>query len=165
MAFAWGVAEALSWPVIAEMSLVLFGVAVPRRVLPLAFGLAAGSVVGHAWLASRGVALPLPLTTARMRDAAAQQLETGPLGVWYQPFNGVPIKVYAAEAGRLGLDIGAFATWAGIERTARIVGVGVVLTLVANALHPWLRRFYGTYVVLATAGFLVLLGLTVDRWS
>jgi Acyltransferase len=34
IAFAWGVAEALSWPVIAEMSLVLFAVAVPRRVLP-----------------------------------------------------------------------------------------------------------------------------------
>lgn len=31
-AFAWGVAEATSWPVTAEMTLVLAAVAVPRRV-------------------------------------------------------------------------------------------------------------------------------------
>ena len=88
IAFAWGVAEALSWPVIAEMSLVLFAVAVPRRILPLA-----------------------------------------------------------------------------IERATRIVGVGAVLTVVANALHPWLRRFYGTYLMLATTGFIAILAVTVERWS
>ncbi|HEY9349724.1 MAG TPA: hypothetical protein VIP75_03445 [Acidothermales bacterium] len=83
----------------------------------------------------------------------------------HQMFNGIPIKVYAAEAGRTRMDVGAFATSAGIERATRIVGVGAVLTVVANALHPWLRRFYGTYLVLATAGFIAVLALTVQRWS
>ena len=168
IAFAWGVAEALSWPVIAEMSLVLFAVAVPRRILPLACALATGSAVGvalHAWLAARGAMLPMPLTTPNMRTAAAQHLEAGPAGVWQQMFNGIPIKVYAAEAGRSGMDVSAFATSAGIERATRIVGVGAVLTVVANALHPWLRRFYGTYLMLATTGFIAILAVTVERWS
>ena len=107
----------------------------------------------------------MPLTTRNMRTAAAQHLEAGPAGVWQQMFNGIPIKVYAAEAGRSGMDVSAFATSAGIERATRIVGVGAVLTVVANALHPWLRRFYGTYLMLATAGFIAVLALTVQRWS
>jgi hypothetical protein len=168
VAFGWGLAEALSWPVIAEMCLVLLAVAVPRRVLPAAAAVAAGSVVGavvHAWLASRGVDLPLPLTTPAMHERAAQDLAGGPWGVWAQAFNGVPIKVYAAEAGRSGLDLGAFAVSVAAERSARILGVGVVLAVAARLLHPWLRRLYGSYLIVVCLAFSVLLTLTVSSWS
>jgi len=166
--FAWGVAEALSWPVIAEMSLVLLAVAVPRRVLPAAVALAAGSLVGvvlHAWLVRHGVHPPLPLTTARMQGTAAEHLAGGPAGIWHQAFNGIPVKVYAAEAGRAGTDLAGLAVVAALERSARILGVGAVLALAARWLHPWLRRLYGPYLVVVATGFVAGLTATVARWS
>jgi hypothetical protein len=37
--------------------------------------------------------------------------------------------------------------------------------LVARRLHPWLRRCYGTYLLLAAMGFAAVLGLIVAAWS
>jgi 1-acyl-sn-glycerol-3-phosphate acyltransferase len=168
VAFAWGVAEALSWPVIAEMSLVLLAVAVPWRVLPAAAALAAGSVVGvvlHAWLVRNGVPVPLPLTTARMRATAAEHLAGGPMGVWHQAFNGIPVKVYAAEAGRGGTDLVGLAAAAALERTTRILGLGVLLAVASGWLHPWLRRLYGPYLAAVAAAFGAGLIATVAHWS
>ena len=73
-AAAWGFAEAVSWPVTMEMYLAVVGVANPRRILPAAAWLTAGSVAGvlvTAELTRRGLRPPAPLTTATMRDAAA----------------------------------------------------------------------------------------------
>jgi 1-acyl-sn-glycerol-3-phosphate acyltransferase len=168
VAFAWGVAEALSWPVIAEMSLVLLAVAVPRRVLPAAAALAAGSVAGvvlHAWLVRHGVHLPLPLTTPRMQATAAEHLGAGPVGIWHQALNGIPVKVYAAEAGRAGTDLAGLALAAAVERSARILGVGVLLVAASRWLRPWLRRLYGPYLVVVATGFVAGLTATVARWS
>lgn len=164
----WGFAEALSWPVIAEMFLVLAAVALPRRVLPAGVALAAGSVLGvvvHTWLAGRGVDLPAPLTTDAMRAAAARHLEAGPLGLLQQAVNGIPVKVYAAEAGKAGLHSLAVGAAAAIERPLRILTVAGVLALAARLLHPWLRRLYGTYLVLATAAFVVALARVLHSWS
>jgi len=168
VAFAWGVAEALSWPVIAEMSLVLLAVAVPRRVLPAAAALAAGSVAGvvlHACMVRHGVHLPLPLTTPRMQATAAEHLADGPAGIWHQAFNGIPVKVYAAEAGRAGTDLAGLTVAAAVERSARILGVGVVLAAAARWLHPWLRRLYGPYLVVVATVFVAGLAATVANWS
>jgi 1-acyl-sn-glycerol-3-phosphate acyltransferase len=168
VAFAWGAAEALSWPVIAEMSLVLFAAAVPRRVLPAAVALATGSVAGvaaHVLLAAHGVDLPAPLTTAAMRAAASRQLAGGPLGIWHQALSGIPVKVYAAEAGRSGMDATQFVAAAALERFARILTVGAVIAVASRAAAPWLRRLYGPYLVVVCSSFVVLLAATVARWS
>ena len=168
VAFVWGVAEALSWPVIAEMSLVLLAVAVPRRVLPAAAALAAGSVAGvvlHACMVRHGVHLPLPLTTPRMQATAAEHLAGGPAGIWQQAFNGIPVKVYAAEAGRAGTDLAGLTVAAAVERSARILGVGVVLAGAARCLHPWLRRLFGPYLAAVATVFVAGLVATVANWS
>ena len=104
-AAAWGFAEAVSWPVTMEMYLAVVGVANPRRILPAAAWLTAGSVAGvlvTSELTRRGLRPPAPLTTATMRDAAAQHMAAGARGVWKQAANGVPVKLYAAAAGRRG---------------------------------------------------------------
>ena len=105
--FAWGFAEAVSWPVIAEVSIGLLAVTVPRRMVRFGFAVAAGSVAGSlttAAFARRGILTPAPLTTPLMRDEARRHLSTeGVVGVRHQAFNGIPIKVYAREAGLLGL--------------------------------------------------------------
>jgi len=57
----------------------------------LAAGVIAGSLLGvltNAWLASRNVLLPAPLTTPRMAATAFDQLAAGPSAMMHQAFSG-----------------------------------------------------------------------------
>ncbi len=136
-AFAWGVAEATSWPVTAEMALVL---------------------------AARGVHLPAPWTTARMRGAAAEHLAAGPVEMLHQALDGIPVKVYARLAGDAGLDLVHVAGWTLLERGLRTAVVALVVWAVAWVLHPWLRRLWAPYLLVVGAGFAVGLELVVAAW-
>jgi 1-acyl-sn-glycerol-3-phosphate acyltransferase len=168
MAFLWGVAEALSWPIIAEMALVVFAAAVPRRVMPWTAALAAGSVLGvlnTAWLASRGVLLPAPLTTTRMAATAYDQLAAGPSAMLQQAFSGIPVKVYARAAGQHHIGMWELAGWTLLERGARIAVVGLAIWGLSAALHPWLRRLYGVYLFAVSVVFTAALTALLAAWS
>ncbi|HVH24798.1 MAG TPA: lysophospholipid acyltransferase family protein, partial [Pseudonocardia sp.] len=92
LAFAWGLSEALSWPVMAEMTLVFLAAALPSRVPEVAAAIVAGSVtgvLGHAWLAGYGVRVPAPLTTERMAAVARSDLADGASGILAQALNGI----------------------------------------------------------------------------
>jgi membrane protein YqaA with SNARE-associated domain len=166
--FAWGFAEAVSWPVIAEVSIGLLAVTAPRRMVRFGFAVAAGSVAGAlttAALARRGILAPAPLTTPRMRDEARRHLSTeGVVGVRHQAFNGIPIKVYAREAGLLGLPAPSFGAAVAVERTARIVGTAVVGSATARLVRAPVRRRYGTYAVGVAAVWGVGVWATRRRW-
>lgn len=168
-AAAWGFAEAVSLPVTSEMYLVLVAAAHPRRVLPAAGCLAVGSVAGTLVtraLTARGERPPAPLTTPAMRSRAAADLAVaGARGIWRQALNGVPVKVYAAEAGVAGVPAGPLAAHALGARGARSLAVGAVVGIAAGAAAPVLRRFYGPYLVGAGVTFAIGLGLVVRRWS
>ena len=72
VAFLWGLGEALSWPVMAEMTVVFLAAAVPSPVPALASSIVAGSLAGvllNARLTAAGWWLPAPLTTERSRRA------------------------------------------------------------------------------------------------
>ncbi len=167
-AVAWGFAEAVSLPVTSEMYLVLVAAAHPRRVVPAAACLAVGSVAGvlvTRALTARGARPPAPLTTRAMRARAAQDLATaGARGIWRQALNGVPVKVYAAEAGAAGVPAVPLAVHALGARGARSLAVGAVVGGAAGAAAPLLRRFYGPYLAAAGVTFAVGLGLVVRRW-
>lgn len=168
VALAWGFAEALSWPIIAEMALIFLAAAVPRRVMPWAAVLIVGSVTGvltTAWLASRGVLLPTPWTTARMAATATRQLVGGPQAMLHQALSGIPVKVYARAAGQQGIGLWPLAGWTVVERGLRITVWGAGIWILARMLHPWLRRLYGWYLVLVGAGFAVCLSSIVAAWS
>jgi hypothetical protein len=168
LAFLWGFAEALSWFIIAEMALVLFAAAVPRRVMPWAAAVIAGSVLGvlvNAWLTSRGVLLPAPLTTKRMAATAFGQLAVGPSAIMHQALSGIPVKVYARAAGEHAIDLWKLAGWTLLERGLRISMVGLVVWLVSSLLHPWLRRFYGVYLIIAAVLFTAALSAVIAAWS
>jgi len=168
VAFAWGLAEALSWPVMAEMTLVFLAAAVPSRVPALASSIVAGSLAGvllNARLAAAGWWLPAPLTTERMEATARADLADGAHGILHQALSGIPVKLYARAAGELGTDPWALLAWAGLERGLRMAAAGLLVWLVARRLHPWLRRCYGTYLLLAAMGFAAVLGLIVAAWS
>lgn len=166
-AFAWGFAEAVSWPVIAEMHLAFVAVARPERMVRSSVALAAGSVTGVVLTASltrRGHVPPAPLTTAGMRAAAAAHLAEGARGIRHQAFNGIPVKVYAVQAGLAGVPLPGLAAVAAAERTARIVGVGLVSSVVAGVLRAPVRRRYGSWVLVAGAGWAVGVAATMRRW-
>ena len=168
VSFAWGVAEALSWPVLAEMFMVLWIAGTPRRIRTAAAGLWLGSVAGvvvHAILSRHGVDVPMPLTTARMQATAAHDLAGGASGMMHQALAGIPVKVYAAQAGKAHIGLLALAFWTAIERGVRIMAVAGGLYVVTKLLHPVLRRFYGVYLVLAASTFAMLLHETVASWK
>ena len=169
LSFAWGVAEAVSWPVLAEMYLVLWVACHPKRIMPAALALVVGSVAGvvlHASLVRQGVVPPLPLTTPRMTATAAEQLaREGPLAIWHQPLNGIPVKVYAAQAGAGGTNLALLALWTALARGARILTVALIIRTLARRLQPTLRRLYGPYLLGAAAGCAVVLNGVIARWS
>ena len=166
LSFLVGAAEALSWPVLAEVQLALWVACVPRRVLPAALALTAGSVAGvvvHVLLVRHGIAPPLPLTTPRMLETAARQLaDEGAPALLHQPLS-IPVKVYAAQAADVPLL--PLALWTAAARGARILAVGLAVRLLAGRLAPLLRRLYGAYLAVVVTAVAVGLHLVVSRWS
>ena len=168
LAFVWGYAEALSWFIVAEMALILFAAAVPRRVMPWAAAVIGGSVLGvltNAWLVTRGIVAPAPLTTPRMAARAFEQLAAGPSAMMHQAFSGIPVKVYARAAGAHHIDLWHLAGWTLLERGLRISMVGLVVWMLSKLLHPWLRRYYGSYLIGASILFTAGLSAVVAAWS
>lgn len=168
LAFLWGFTEALSWFIVAEMALILLAAALPRRVMPWAAAVIAGSVLGvlmNAWLVSRGILSPAPLTTPRMAAHAFEQLAAGPSAMMHQALSGIPVKVYARAAGEHGIELWRLAGWTLLERGLRISTVGLVVWLLSQLLHPFLRRHYGVYLVVASILFVAGLTAVITAWS
>jgi hypothetical protein len=168
LAFVWGFTEALSWFIVAEMALILFAAAVPRRVMPWAAAVIVGSVLGvltNAWLTSRGTLLPAPLTTPRMAATAFGQLAAGPSAMMHQALSGIPVKVYARAAGEHHIELWNLARWTLLERGLRILGVGLVVWLLSALFHPLLRQLFGVYLVIATLVFIAALSAVIATWS
>ena len=168
LAFVWGFAEALSWFIVAEMALILFAAAVPRRVMPWAAAVIVGSVLGvltNAWLTSRGTLLPAPLTTPRMAATAFGQLAAGPSAMMHQALSGIPVKVYARAAGEHHIELWNLARWTLLERGLRISTVGLVVWLLSKVFHPLLRRLFGVYLIVASVVFIAALSAVIAAWS
>ncbi|WP_052029408.1 1-acyl-sn-glycerol-3-phosphate acyltransferase [Streptomyces aurantiacus] len=168
LAFAWAFAEALSWPLMPELLLAVTCVAVPRRALKLSLSALAGTLAGGVLalqLAASGTDVPHPLTTDRMRAEAHTQLTSqSASAVRHQPWNGIPFKVYAAEAGHAGVPAPDWLAQSSLARGSRTLTVGLACGAFGFLAHR-LRRLYGVYLILLTAGFTIGLSLIVAGWS
>ncbi|MEU6056111.1 lysophospholipid acyltransferase family protein [Streptomyces xanthochromogenes] len=168
LAFGWAFAEALSWPLMPELLLAALCAAAPRRAVPLCLTALAGSLAGSVLalqLALSGAHLPAPLTTDRMRAEVRHELSAeGASAVRHQPWNGIPFKVYAAEAGRASVPTAPWLREAALARGTRTLTVGVTFAGAALLARRW-RRWYGVYLALLATGFGVGLGLVVGAWA
>ncbi|MFI6696087.1 lysophospholipid acyltransferase family protein [Streptomyces sp. NPDC050433] len=168
LAFAWACAEALSWPLMPELLLGVACVAVPRAALGLSVAALAGSLAGGLLalqLANTGLLLPAPLTTDRMRAEVRQELTVeSASAVRHQPWNGIPFKVYATEAGRADVPAADWLAQSAQARGSRTLTVGAAFAALGLLLRRF-RRHYGTYLVLLGAGFAAGLSLIVAGWS
>ncbi|SPT54155.1 2-acyl-glycerophospho-ethanolamine acyltransferase [Actinomyces bovis] len=166
--FTWGMAEALSFPIMAEMSQVWLGVTQPQRLWRRGAAVVAGSVTGVAighLAAGRGLRLPAPWTTAAMRTAVAQHLDAGARGYWQQALTGIPVKLFAAESGRRGLPLGPVLAHAAGERAARMYGSTAFIRVAEKPLGNLARQHYGAYLAGTGLVFAVLLRKVIRHWE
>ncbi|MEV7195193.1 lysophospholipid acyltransferase family protein [Streptomyces sp. NPDC093510] len=168
LGFLWAFAEALSWPLMPELFLAAACVAVPRRALKLSLAALAGSLAGGLLalqLAAVGAQLPQPLTTERMRAEVRAELSAeSAAAVRHQPWNGIPFKVYAREAGRAGVAPSDWLAHSALSRGSRTLTVGLAFGTFGFLAHR-LRRRYALYLTLLAAGFTAGLTLIVAGWS
>ncbi|MFE4648584.1 lysophospholipid acyltransferase family protein [Streptomyces sp. NPDC056707] len=167
LGFCWAAAEALSWPLMPELLLAVACAAVPRAAVKMSLGALAGSLAGGllaVQLAAMGVQLPAPLTTERMRAEVRHELALeGAPAVRHQPWNGIPFKVYGAEAGRAGTGAAEWLAASATARGARTLTVGLGFAGFGLLMRRH-RRHYGRYLVLLGGGFATGLSLIVHGW-
>jgi len=169
LAFAWGFAEAIVWPLVPELFVALVALAMPKAAPRLALAAVAGSLAGGLAayaIGAAGLHPPAPLTTPRMHAVAAEQLSSeGAAALRHQPLSGVPYKVYAVRAGETGVPLASFTAWTALARGGRILAVGLALALAGVLLRRLLVRAYGTYVAGLGGTFALSLRRVVEVWS
>lgn len=166
--FAWGAAEAVSFPVMAEMSQVWLGVTQPRLLWRRAAMVTAGSVAGVAMthlLSRSGRRPPAPWTTPAMRAATARYLRRGAQGYWRQALTGIPVKLFAAESGRRNLPLGPVLANAAGERAVRMAASTALVAVLEKPLGPLCRQHYGPYLAATGAVFGVALRAVIRHWE
>jgi 1-acyl-sn-glycerol-3-phosphate acyltransferase len=163
----WAFAEAMVWPFVPEVALFPLLLAAPAAVFRLVPTAVLASMVGGLCTLTLGVLGPVPaapLITERMRaEVAVQVAAEGPDAVRHQPLSGIPFKVYAAEAGRAGVDPLTFLTTAVEARGTRIALVGAACAALGLAVQRR-RHLYPAVVVTGYAVFAAGFSLVVLSW-
>lgn len=166
--FVWGMAEAVSFPIMAEMSQVWLGLTHPERMWRRAALVVAGSVTGVAithLLVRAGHRPPAPWTTPAMRTATSRYLSRGPSGYWKQALTGIPVKLFAAESGRRDLPLPAVIIHAAGERAARMAVSTAVVKALGKPLGPITRQHYGPYLAATGVVFATALRGVIKHWQ
>ena len=166
--FVWGMAEAISFPIMAEMSQVWLGLTHPERMWRRAAMIVAGSVTGVAvthLLTRGGHQPPAPWTTPEMRTATSRYLSQGPRGYWKQALTGIPVKLFAAESGRRNLPLPSVIIHAAGERAARMAASTAIVKTLGKPLGPITRQHYGPYLAATGVVFATALRHVIRHWQ
>lgn len=174
IALLWGIAEAISWPLLAESCLMFLAIVTPRRVMPAAFFLSVGSAIGvciMTAMAYYGVNAPMPLTSLKMLTEATSNMAIGYDQLDKQLFSGIPVKVYAraagdvAESSGVAPDYGSLFLYSFLYRGLRIGGIGILVTVAGWMARKYIKKhytllFYGGFIV-----FLLALHRVAQQWQ
>lgn len=160
--FAWAAAEALFWFIIPEFLLILLIFMRIQRKFDLikydVLGTIVGTIIGLIWRLSDASFLQVPYIRPRMLEqVTAWYNEHGILGLFYQPFSGVPYKVFIHQAAQYEFFIVWFLVIAIVARMARYVIIYEATKALFPVVHPFVRKHYGWLFVLAIAIFTFLL--------
>lgn len=162
LVFLWAFGEALVWFVIPEFLLLL---AVFMRVNKkrdlLLFDIAgtfAGTLVALVIHLPPDAIAKLPYVQPAMITHAQEWFsQFGVFGLVFQPFSGVPYKVFAYLAADFNFFVPLLLLFAVLVRVSRYYIAYVVFTLAYPALHRFVYRNYVPLFVAATAVFSLLL--------
>jgi hypothetical protein len=161
---AWGMAEAIVFPVVPDVALYLLALAAPKHAARLFAAAIVGALLGSAVLAglttvdadaARSLVLAIPGIGPQMLQAAERSFAGGDvLGfVGFGP--GTPVKVYIvawilAGGSPLLLAVGVI-----VNRLTRM-GPGVLVTAVIGTLAPGFLRRHERLVLAGYVGLWVL---------
>ena len=144
IALAWGFAEATVFFIVPDVFLSWLALRSYRRAFTACLWALAGALVGGlaVWLLGasqaedlRAIFLTLPAIDASMIQTVREQLETdGLVALFLGPLSGTPYKLYALEAGDLGVRWYAFMLVSIPARLIRFVLVCIVIGAISRLL-------------------------------
>lgn len=162
LVLAWAALEALIWFIIPEFLLILvIFMKVNRKISLVTYdiiGTVIGTIIGLVFVLPESVLLRVPYIYPRMLDQVhTWYMQHGIFGLIFQPFSGVPYKVFLEQAA----DFNFFWLWfillAVVARISRYVVVFELTKALYPALHRFVRRHYAVLFVFAVAVFTALL--------
>lgn len=161
LVLSWAALEALVWFIIPEFLLFLMVfMKVNRKVNLLKYdiiGTTLGTGVALVWHASPQVLLKVPYVFQGMIDQTKVWYDThGVWGLFFQPFSGVPYKVFTSLADDYHFFVPLFLLVAIVARMSRYV----IAYEVTRGLYPLLHRFVRKhYAALFVVGIAIFTGL------
>jgi membrane protein YqaA with SNARE-associated domain len=165
--FAWAFSEAIFWPLIPDVLLVLLVAGNRRRFyVPLAAAIVGSAAGGAAlylfayWQPEQAAdflnALPL-VTDSQIARATDGIADDGAAAFWLQPWSGVPFKVWAVAAGGDGVAPHAAIPIFIVARLARMAVFAALTACVVGVARPWVRDLalfiLPAYVILFSYGW------------
>lgn len=159
---SWAAAEAFIWFVLPEFLLFLVIFMKVRHKFDLLkfdiIGTVIGTVIGILWHAPTEFLLKLPFVYQNMLDQVHTWFsEWGMWGVFFQPFSGVPFKVFNHQALDFGFFIPFFIVLAVLARMLRYFVAYEITRALFPFLHSFVRKHYGILFILAVLIFTMLL--------
>lgn len=158
----WAAFEALVWFIIPEFLLFLmFFMKAKNKKNLLKYDIAGtlvGTIIGFMWHASDNTLLKIPYIFQGMIDQTRLWYDN--YGIWglaFQPFSGVPYKVFTNIAPDYHFFLLYFIIIAVFARMSRYVVAYLLTNSLYPLLHKFVRRHYAILFVLGIAIFTVLL--------
>jgi hypothetical protein len=161
---AWGMAEAIAFPVVPDVALYLLAMAAPKHAARLFAAAIVGALAGAAVLAglttvdpdaASSLMLAIPGINPQMPQAAERAMAGGDVLAFVGFGPGTPVKVYIvawilAGGSPLLLAVGVI-----VNRLTRM-GPGVLVTAVVGSLAPRFLRRHERLVLAIYGGLWVL---------
>ena len=145
VAAVWAFAEATLFFIVPDVWLTRLALRNPRLALWACLVATVAAVVGGSLMFAAGVRAPTAAEAAleavpgifagTVADVNGELRESGPIAMIWGPATGTPYKIYAVEAGRIGLAPAEFVGASVIARLPRFL----ILTLAAGALTALFR--------------------------
>jgi hypothetical protein len=159
---AWAACEAVFWFIIPEFLLFLMVFMKVRNKVNLIkydiIGTVIGTGIGLWWHASHETLLKIPYVYQGMIDQTKLWYDMhGVWGLIYQPFSGVPYKVFTNLALDYHFFIPLFLLIAVVARMSRYFIAYEVTKALYPLLHKFVRRHYSVLFLVAMAIFTGLL--------
>jgi membrane protein YqaA with SNARE-associated domain len=170
LVFFWAMGEALVWFVIPEFLLLLMIFMRIRRKKELLVydvaGTVTGTVIAFFANASYATIAHLPyIQTAMINQTLAWYHQLGVWGMIYQPFSGVPYKVFTLTAANFHFFLPYFIVVAVLVRMSRyLIAYGLFIVLYPG-LHRYVKRNYVWLFLVATFIFSALLLRVSDSYA
>ncbi len=170
LVFCWAFGEALIWFVIPEFLLLLILFMRIRRKKELLlfdiYGTVAGTVLAFILDVPLRLLHHLPYIQPKMvAQTEIWYRQHGLLALFYQPFSGVPYKVFTFVAPHYHFFILAFLFVAVVVRIARYYIFFAIFTLIYPVFHPFVYRNYVRLFLVAVFIFSILLLRVHDNYG